>query len=84
RDGHEVANHAWIHDGWIPHRNVFMVPEDRAFAEFQKAHDEFAKYGVETTLFRPPCGRITESLWARIQQQYPQYRLARSHKSKLF
>ncbi|MGB3293002.1 MAG: polysaccharide deacetylase family protein [Phormidesmis sp.] len=76
QDGHEIANHAWIHDGWIPNKNVFMVSENQAFREFQKAHNEFAKYRVETTLFRPLCGRITESLWAQIQQQYPQYRLA--------
>ena len=76
KDGHEIANHSWIHDGWIPNENIFMVSEDQAFAEFQKAHDEFAKYGVGTTLFRPPCGHITESLWRRIKQRYPQYCLA--------
>ena len=76
KDGHEIANHAWIHHSWIPDKTVFMVPEDHAFSEFQRSHDEFAKYGVETTLFRPPGGHITESLWTRIKQQYPQYCLA--------
>ncbi len=75
-EGHEIANHAWIHQGWIPNKKVFMVSENEAFAEFQKSHDEFAKYGVETTLFRPPGGHITQSLWTRIKRQYPQYRLA--------
>lgn len=75
-DGHEIANHAWIHYGWIPDKTVFMAPEEQAFSEFQKSHNEFVRYGVEPTLFRPPGGRITESLWARIKRQYPKYRLA--------
>jgi len=76
KDGHEIANHAWIHYQWIPSKNIFMVSEDQAFEEFQKSHEEFAKYGVKTTQFRPPGGHITESLWARIKQRYPQYCLA--------
>lgn len=75
-EGHEVANHAWIHFSWIPNKRVFMVSEDRAFEEFEKSHNEFARYGVNTTLFRPPGGHITESLWSRIKTKYPQYRLA--------
>lgn len=58
KDGHEVANHAWIHYGWIPNKNTFIVAEDKAFTEFQRAHNEFAKYGVSATLFRLPVATL--------------------------
>ncbi|MDO4461320.1 MAG: polysaccharide deacetylase family protein [Bacteroidia bacterium] len=57
RRGHRIAGHTYYHNPW----HNFLIHR-KYMDELKKAHESFAKLGIEITDFRPPLGITTPTV----------------------